>query len=38
MAHYAQIDKNNIVTRVIVIDEEVVNSGEFGNPLSWIQT
>ena len=38
MAHYAKIDENNIVTRVIVIDEEVVNSGEFGNPLSWIQT
>ena len=38
MSHYAKIDKNNIVTRVIVIDEEVVNSGEFGNPLSWIQT
>ena len=38
MAHYAKIDKNNIVTRVIVIDEEVVNSGEFGNSLTWIQT
>ena len=38
MAHYAKIDKNNIVTRVLVIDEEVINSGEFGNPLSWIQT
>ena len=38
MAHYAEIDKNNIVIRVIVIDEEVVNSGEFGDPLNWIQT
>jgi hypothetical protein len=38
MAHYAKIDKNNIVTRVLVIDEETVNSGEFGNPLNWIQT
>ena len=38
MAHYAKIDENNIVTRVIVIDEEVVNSGEFGNSLTWIQT
>ena len=38
MAHYAKIDKNNIVTKVLVIDEETVNSGEFGNPLSWIQT
>ena len=38
MAHYAKIDENNIVTKVLVIDEETVNSGEFGNPLSWIQT
>jgi len=38
MAHYAKIDKNNIVTRVLVMDEEVVNSGDFGNPLNWIQT
>ena len=38
MAHYAKIDKNNIVTKVLVIDEETVNSGAFGNPLSWIQT
>ena len=38
MAHYAKIDKNNIVTRVLVMDEEVVNSGEFGNFLTWIKT
>ena len=38
MAHYAKIDKNNIVIKVLVIDEETVNSGAFGNPLSWIQT
>ena len=38
MAHYAKIDKNNIVIKVLVIDEENVNSGVFGNPLSWIQT
>ena len=38
MAHYAKIDNNNIVIKVIVIDEETVNSGVFGDPLSWIQT
>ena len=38
MAHYAKIDKNNIVTRVLVMDEEIVNSGEFGNSLNWIKT
>ena len=38
MAHYAKIDNNNIVIKVIVIDEEIVNSGVFGEPNSWIQT
>ena len=38
MAHYAKIDQNNKVMKVIVIDEETVNSGVFGDPLSWIQT
>ena len=38
MAHYAKIDKNNIVTRVLVMDKRVVNSGEFGNSLTWIRT
>ena len=38
MAHYAKIDKNNIVTRVLVMDKRVVNSGMFGNPADWIQT
>ena len=38
MAHYAKINENNIVTKVLVIDEETVNSGKFGNPANWIQT
>ena len=38
MAHYAKIDENNIVTKVLVIDEETINSGEFGNPLQFVQT
>ena len=38
MAHYAKIDKNNIVIKVLVIDEETVNSAHFGDPSSWIQT
>jgi len=32
MAHFAQIDENNIVTRVLVIDQETVNTGLFGDP------
>ena len=38
MSHFAQIDENNIVTRVIVIEQDVVDTGLFGDPNSWIQT
>lgn len=38
MAHFAQIDNNNIVTQVIVVEQDVLNTGLFGDPASWIQT
>lgn len=38
MAHFAQIDKNNIVIQVIVAEPSVINSGAYGEPSSWIQT
>lgn len=38
MAHFAQIDENNIVTQVLVIEQDVVNTGLFGNPNSFVQT
>lgn len=38
MSHFAQIDENNRVVRVLVIEQDVVDSGLFGNPASWIQT
>lgn len=38
MSHFAQIDENNIVTQVLVIEQDVVDSGLFGDPASWIQT
>lgn len=38
MAHFAQIDDNNIVTQVLVIDQETVNTGSFGDPSTFIQT
>lgn len=38
MAHFAQIDENNIVTQVLVIEQDVINTGLFGNPSSFIQT
>ncbi len=38
MAHFAKIDENNIVTQVLVIDQETVNTGAFGDPSSFVQT
>lgn len=38
MAHFAQIDENNIVTQVLVIEQGVIDTGLFGEPSSFIQT
>jgi hypothetical protein len=38
MSHFAQIDENNIVTRVLVIEQDVVDTGLFGEPSSFVQT
>ncbi len=38
MSHFAKIDENNIVTQVLVIDQETINTGHFGDPSSFIQT
>jgi hypothetical protein len=38
MSHFAQIDENNIVTRVLVIDHDQIMTGAFGDPATWIQT
>ena len=38
MSHFAQIDENKIVTQVIVIEQDVVDTGLFGDSASWIQT
>ena len=37
MSHFAKIE-NNIVTQVIVADQEFIDSGAVGDPVSWIQT
>jgi hypothetical protein len=37
MAHFAKIE-NGIVTQVIVAEQDVINSGLFGAPHTWIQT
>jgi len=38
MAHFAQVDENNVVTRVLVIDRDEIDGGDWGDPSSWIQT
>jgi len=38
MSHFAEIDSDNIVTRVIVISQENIDTGNWGNPSNWIQT
>ena len=38
MAHFAEVDSDNIVQRVIVISQENIDSGNWGSPSSWIQT
>ena len=37
MAHFAKVE-NGVVTQVIVIEQDVLNSGNWGDPASWIQT
>lgn len=38
MAHFAQIDDNNIVVQVLVIDQAEIDTGNWGDPASWVQT
>jgi hypothetical protein len=37
MAHFARVE-NGVVTQVIVIDQETLNTGHWGDPQTWIQT
>ena len=38
MAHFAEVDENNIVTRVIVAEQDFINSGAVGESSNWVQT
>jgi hypothetical protein len=38
MSHFAYVDENNVVTNVIVIEQNVVDTGAFGDPARWVQT
>jgi len=37
MAHFAKVE-NGVVTSVIVIDQETLNTGHWGDPALWVQT
>lgn len=37
MAHFAKVE-NGIVTNIIVAEQEVIDTGDFGDPSLWIQT
>jgi hypothetical protein len=38
MAHFAQIDSQYIVQQVLVISQDEVDTGNWGDPASWVQT
>jgi len=38
VSHFAEIDENNVVLRVIVAEQDFINSGAVGDPTRWIQT
>lgn len=38
MSHFAKINDDNIVTEVIVVEQDVIDSGILGDPTKWIQT
>lgn len=37
MSHFAKVE-NGVVTEVIVAEQDVIDSGMFGDPASWVQT
>ena len=38
MSHFAEIDSNGIVQRVIVAEQDFINSGAVGDSFLWVQT
>jgi hypothetical protein len=37
MSHFAKVE-DGIVTQVIVVEQDVLDTGLFGDPASWVQT
>lgn len=38
MSHFAKINDENIVTEIIVAEQDFIDSGVLGDPSKWIQT
>ena len=38
MTHFVKIDENNIVVDAMVIEQDMLNTGLWGDPKQWIQT
>jgi hypothetical protein len=38
MSHFAEIDNDNIVTRVLVAEQDFIDSGAVGDSSNWVQT
>jgi hypothetical protein len=38
MSHFAEINNDNIVQRVIVVEQDFIDSGKLGDPDNWVQT
>ena len=38
MSHFAFIDENNVVIQVLVIEQEELDTGNWGDSSKWIQT
>ena len=38
MSHFAKIDKDNVVTEVLVAEQDFINSGKVGDSFLWVQT
>ena len=38
MSHFAEIDKDGTVLRVIVAEQDFIDSGAVGDPSNWVKT
>ena len=38
MSHFAEIDSDGIVTRVLSVEQDFINRGKLGDPNNWVQT